>query len=189
MKPLILLLCFACLACSKSQPGNLFEEVHRIRDKDTTYEVRLVVKYDSVKAIATRRLHEKINWSEWEIDYPVYNIETGDVDGNGTDDILVGVIKKTKFDSVNRKRLFVFKLIDGLIRPLWLGSRMANPLEDFTFYKNKSGLPIVATIEHDGNKYLVAEYTWKSFGLDFIRYVKRKLNYEQAREILAGYQQ
>src|SRR5258708_7328270 len=38
--------------------------------------------------------------SEWKLPYPVYHFECADIDGDGTDDILVGVVKATKFDSV-----------------------------------------------------------------------------------------
>ena len=34
---------------------------------------------------------------QWTLPYPVYRMETGDVDGNGTVEALVGVIKATRF--------------------------------------------------------------------------------------------
>jgi len=33
----------------------------------------------------------------WALPYPVYRLETGDVDGDGNTDALVGVIKGTRF--------------------------------------------------------------------------------------------
>jgi len=35
--------------------------------------------------------------NQWQLPYPVYRMETGDVDGNGTIEALVGVIKPTRF--------------------------------------------------------------------------------------------
>ena len=34
---------------------------------------------------------------QWSLPYPVYRMEMGDVDGNGTIEALVGVIKATRF--------------------------------------------------------------------------------------------
>jgi hypothetical protein len=33
----------------------------------------------------------------WRLPYPVYRLETGDVDGNGSTEALVGVVKPTRF--------------------------------------------------------------------------------------------
>ena len=49
---------------------------------------------------------------EWRLPYPVYQFQTGDVDGDGSEDAMVGVIKKTRFYPLG-KRLFIFKQIDA----------------------------------------------------------------------------
>ena len=49
---------------------------------------------------------------EWRIEHPVYQFQTGDVDGDGSEDAMVGVIKKTRFYPMGR-RLFIFKQIDA----------------------------------------------------------------------------
>ena len=59
---------------------------------------------------------------QWRLPYPVYRMETGDVDGNGTIEALVGVIKPTRFHPEMGRRLFIFKNYEGLIRPMWLGT-------------------------------------------------------------------
>jgi hypothetical protein len=124
------------------------------------------------------RIEHKI--SEWKLDYPVFHFECADINADGTDDILVGVIKKTKFDSICRKRIFIFKLFEGYVRPLWLGSRVSQPLEDFKVIHSKP-MNIIRTIELEENgKYLIADYKWKGFGLTFVKYISRNVNLQQA---------
>ena len=62
----------------------------------------------------------------WALPYPVYRLETGDVDGDGNTDALVGVIKGTRFHPEKGRRLFIFKNHHGLVRPLWLGSKLGS---------------------------------------------------------------
>ena len=49
----------------------------------------------------------------WRLTYPVYQFQTGDVDGDGSEDAMVGVIKGTRFYPQKARRLFIFKQIDG----------------------------------------------------------------------------
>jgi hypothetical protein len=122
--------------------------------------------------------------SVWPLRYPVYHLECGDVNGDGIDDILVGVTKTTRFDPVKRKRLFLFKLFEGYIRPLWLGSRVSQPLEAFHFIPAATGNRI-RTIEQEADgTYLVAEYEWKGFGLQFLQYKKRSVSLAAATQLL-----
>lgn len=122
--------------------------------------------------------------NSWPLDYMVFRLDTGDVNNDNSTDILVGVIKSTRFDSISRKRLFIFKLFEGYIRPLWLGSRVSQPLIDFKFYKTKSE-GVVRTIELEKDQlYLIAEYHWNGFGLGFIHYLAREKTYYQATKIL-----
>jgi len=122
--------------------------------------------------------------NSWPLKYDVFKIDTGDVNNDNSTDILVGVIKFTRFDPVSRKRLFIFKLFEGYIRPLWLGSRLSQPLVDFKFVKCKSE-GVVRTIESEKDQsYLVAEYHWIGFGLGFMHYLARERTIYQAYKIL-----
>ena len=67
----------------------------------------------------------------WQLPYPVYQFQVGDVDGNGVEDAVVGVIKKTRFHRELGRRLFIFKNYRGHIRPLWMGSKLGGELVDF----------------------------------------------------------
>ena len=115
---------------------------------------------------------------EWKLPYPVYRMETGDVDGNGTTEALVGVIKSTRFYPEVGRRLFVFKNYEGLVRPMWLGSKLGGTLQDFRFYNG-----LVRSLESNAKgEYTVAEYRWSGFGFAFERYLIRNVDEVKARE-------
>ena len=125
----------------------------------------------------------------WPLPYPVYRFQTGDINGDGRTDVLVGVIKSTRYDPQVARRLFIFKVYkDRYIRPLWMGSRLSRPLVDFRFV-HIDGQPRVLTIERDTTpeRYLMAVYRWRSFGLDFVAYHARGLSFDEARQRLEGW--
>ena len=121
---------------------------------------------------------------KWELPYPVYRFETGDINGDGSIDALVGVEKTTRFDPVVAKRIFIFQNIDGKVRPLWLGSRLGKPIEDFTVVREDSCTYIRSIEKERDGKFLVADYCWDSFGVKFIRYICREFDFESAKEYL-----
>jgi hypothetical protein len=125
-----------------------------------------------------------VDSSRWDLPYPVYHFEIGDVDGNGTKDIAVGIIKTARYDSIARKRIFLFQLQEGSIIPLWLGSRVSQPLQEFALFpvSEKSNVRTIE-LEQDGS-YLVAEYEWYGFGLSFVRYIMRNSGLGKARRAL-----
>lgn len=115
----------------------------------------------------------------WQLPYEVYRFCMGDIDGNGTDEALVGVVKSTRFYPSPARRIFVFKNHRGHIRPMWLGSKLGGELVDFRLNGNR-----VRSFERapDGS-YFVAEYQWRSFGLKFEHYVVKAETKEKAKEI------
>lgn len=120
----------------------------------------------------------------WELPYPVFRCTTGDIDHNGRVDMLVGVIKQTRFDSTYAKRLFIFKNYEGRIRPLWLGSRLGQPLEDFRVVSLANGSFVWSIEKEKSGRYLVAEYAWEGFGLAFNQYIVREKKLSQARKTI-----
>lgn len=117
-------------------------------------------------------------YDRWELPYPVYQFATGDVDGDGSIDAMVGVIKTTRYFREKGRRLFIFKNYEGLVRPLWMGSKLGGILEDFRFIDGK-----IRSLEctTDG-KYVVAEYRWEHFGMGFERFLLKNVTKEEAME-------
>ena len=45
-----------------------------------------------------RKAHDSLYFlNDWRLPYPVYQFQTGDVNGDGSTDAMVGVIKSTRF--------------------------------------------------------------------------------------------
>lgn len=95
------------------------------------------------------------------IRFPVYRLETGDVDGDGLEDAIVGVVNRTRHDPNLRRRIHLYKNVGGRIRPMWLGSQLGGILEDFRFIDGQ-----VRTLQSttDG-RYVVMTHKWRPFGL------------------------
>jgi len=110
------------------------------------------------------------------LNYPVYRFCMGDVDGDGSIDALVGVVKSTRFHQEVARRIFIFKQVDGKVRPLWLGSRLGAELVDFRFVDG-----CIRALETDGKgKYAVIDYQWKDFGPAFKRFIIKNTNQKNA---------
>ena len=124
-----------------------------------------------------RKEHDSLYWlNDWRLPYPVYQFQTGDVDGNGSQDALVGVIKNTRFHRENGRRLFIFKQVNGHVRPLWLGSKLGGILQDFRYVNGR-----IRSLETTTDSlYVVAEYRWGGFGMTFERFLVKGTDKETA---------
>ncbi len=117
--------------------------------------------------------------------YDVFQMELGDVNRDGKTDICLGIVKPTPFDSVMKKRLFIFEIDRDYIRPLWLSSRLVHPLEKFSVYKTDNGEYHIKTIEiKNKDLYCIHEYRWGSFGMVFTRKLRDSLSYRESLNLL-----
>ena len=139
----------------------------------------LICQAGYAQAFELRKQHDSLySLNDWRLPYPVYQFQTGDVDGDGKEDAMVGVIKSTRFYPVVGRRLFVFKNYEGLVRPMWLGSKLGGKLCDFRFCNG-----LVRGLESNAKgEYSVAEYRWSGFGFAFERYLIRNVDEVKARE-------
>ncbi|MBL3657271.1 hypothetical protein [Fulvivirga sediminis] len=123
--------------------------------------------------------------SSWPVRFPVYQFQYGDFDQNGSIDLAVGVYKATRYDSVKSNRLFLFQVRNNSIIPLWLGSSVGYPIEDFRAVKVSDNQSIVRVLCKDKNdKYLVADYEWYGFGLSLSKYLCRQVSLQAAKKFL-----
>lgn len=140
----------------------------------TRSDIRTNIAYNP-GAVANSSLFT-FHYSLRKLPYPVYRFCTGDVDGDRSMDALVGVIKKTRFHREEGRRIFIFKQVDGKVRPLWLGSRLGAELVDFRFVDG-----CIRALETDGKgKYAVIDYEWKDFGPAFKRFIVKNTNQKNA---------
>ena len=131
-------------------------------------EIRLEHIHDSLSVL--RHFIDGTEVSEWELPYPVYRFDCGDLTSDGTPEIAVGVIKPTRYFPHSEKRLFLFKLYkDRLIRPLWMGSRLARPLVDFHILRDSVPARICTTERVSDDTLVQALYRQEGFGLVFER--------------------
>ena len=115
----------------------------------------------------------------WTLPYPVYRLETGDVDGDGRTEALVGVIKSTRFYPQRGRRLFVFKNYKNRVRSMWMGSKLGGILQDFRFVNG-----VVRSLETTtSGRYVVAEYRWQGFGFEFVRFLVVKVGQKEALKV------
>lgn len=136
----------------------------------------------SFAQFSLRQEHDSLFWlNDWRLPYPVYRFCTGDVDGDGSEDALVGVVKSTRYHKEIGRRLFIFHLVNGKARPLWMGSKLGGILQDFRFVDG-----FVRSLETTADgRYVVAEYRWDDFGLAFERFLVKNVDKETALERFA----
>ncbi len=162
------ILCLLCLSAftldTKSQTFTL-----DIRTDSMAY----LVLHDSIS-------HEVL--SRWRLPYPTYGFCTGDVNRDGSLDALVGVVKPTRFNPVMARRLFVFKQVEGRIRPLWLGSKLGPYIEDFRFVDGC----VRCLHRTDEDKYSVVDYRWGSFGPSDATVLAEDIGKEEATNIFGA---
>lgn len=90
--------------------------------------------------------------------------QIGDINNDGNTDILIGISKKVKFDSVFKKRINIYTFQNNALEPLWLGTKFIDDIESFDIvnYNNKNFL---STVElKDGKDKIERVYEWEDFG-------------------------
>ena len=124
-----------------------------------------------------RRANDSLYWlHDWRLPYPIYQFQTGDIDGDGRTDAIVGVVKGTRFYPEKARRIFIFKDVNGKARPLWLGSKLGGELEDFRYVDGK-----IRALERTADgQYVVSDYVWGGFGMTFDHYIIKGVNRETA---------
>lgn len=127
---------------------------------------KILLKNDSAKIV-----DQKI------FKYQPYRFDTADVNHDGFTEIIVGLIKSVRFDSLQKKRLFILRIDDEHIRPMWMGSKVCQELLDFKAANDGT----IQTLERTKTgKFSIGSYYWESFGLTLEKYLETEISYDHA---------
>jgi len=159
----IAMLCYSCARPSAPEPrqGRWISSSCFRMDS-----IELLIEHQNDSLHIVRLSTNGVTHDSLLLPYPLYRIDCGDLTGNGLPEVVLGVIKAARYWPTPQKRLFVYHLYDGhYIRPLWLGSRVANPLHDFRI--DRDSLPAQVCTEEwaDDTTLIHRRYTLSGFGL------------------------
>ena len=96
----------------------------------------------------------------------IWEMEVGDVEGDKEEELALGVYKKSPHHQVMAKRVFLYNIVDGKLKPKFRASRLALPMDDFILYDiDKDGRDEVVSIEIKDKSYYIAAYHYDNFHL------------------------
>lgn len=156
MKPklqlcIMMLMALSLTACKRpAEPLALKLQQHN----DTLHQITLLADNQPVDSLM--------------LPYRVYHFDYADLTGDGVPEVIVGVIKKTRYWQTEDKRIFIYHLFKSrYIRPLWLGSRLGNPIKDFRVNKQTTPASIVTEEWDEDSTIIGREYVMGGFGLKY----------------------
>lgn len=137
----------------------------------------LILSWDNgIKKVYDREFKELNPWK----------IQACEVDGDGRLEIALGVYKEANFHPVMAKRPFLYHWNGEDIVPVWRGSRLSRPFDDYIFLDlDADGKDELTAIEMlpDGKR-LINAYKWSGFGFES---VAESGHYEDIIEIVKQY--
>ena len=124
--------------------------------------------------------NDKNSWKDLYIPDAVFRFEQADIDGDGSTDLLLGIYKRTHFETTPAKRLQILRIDAGHLRPLWLGSTLCQELVDFRPLSTGNTVRVLTLEKEVGGTYCNGLYAWQDFGLRLISYPNKKVDYTNA---------
>lgn len=98
--------------------------------------------------------------------FNIWKLEVGDMEGDGEMELALGVYKKSPHHKVLMKRVFLYNIVDGRLKPKFRASRLALPMEDFILYDiDGDGRDEIVSIEIKDKSYFIAAYHYENFHL------------------------
>lgn len=95
-----------------------------------------------------------------------WKIETADIDGDNTKEILIAVKSTTRYDKELKNRMFIFNFSEGSLVKKWTGSQIAGKWRDFYVGDlfARSGDELIFIEYTDESMEKVSVYSWFDFG-------------------------
>ncbi|HYE81671.1 MAG TPA: hypothetical protein VEG39_05825 [Clostridia bacterium] len=149
--------------CISDIDGDSYEDLLVIEGEGKVFYGNrlLILSYDNgLKRLYEREFQELNPWK----------VQTCDVDGDNRREISLGVYKEAAFHPVMAKRPFLYHWNGEDIVPMWRGSRLSRPFDDYIFSDlDSDGKDEIVAIERlqDG-KALINAYKWAGFGFESI---------------------
>ena len=99
----------------------------------------------------------------------IEDVQVGDVDAAGRDELVVGLCQRSRLDTHTRHRLHVYEVDSGHgFRPRWRGSALSRPFTQFRLMPASRGCALVALEKSPLPEYRdsdwLAIYHWDGFG-------------------------
>ncbi len=97
----------------------------------------------------------------------IQQIEVGDINGDGRDDVVVELRQRSKLDPQIKPRLHIYDIGNGGFKPLWRGSMLSRPFYEWKLVGRADDIGHdVAALERgqSGSTWLTV-YRWNDFGL------------------------
>ena len=99
--------------------------------------------------------------------YPMFDADTADLDGDGRDEVILGIWSQKKRHGENppRRTVWVMRWTGDDLRPLWRGSTLARPLVDYVVgdISGDASAELVA-MERIEEQCMLSAYAWNGFG-------------------------
>jgi len=100
----------------------------------------------------------------------IVDLQAGDIERRGVDDVVLGLVQRSKLDIVPRLRLYVYAVDPRLgFVPKWRGSGLSHPHRFFILFKTHGGCDLAAAERNTLPEYSkydwLGVYRWNGFGV------------------------
>jgi hypothetical protein len=179
MKPLAIFCVVVLIGCNAATQ---FPALHQFSIADESFTGKVIFKKltstEGFKILLANQSGKTVDQTVFR--FTPYRFDTADVNQDGRTELIVGLTKSTRFDPIEKKRLFILRIDDNHIRPMWLGSKVCQELIDFKVLTNGT----IQTLERTTTgSFSIGNYYWQSFGLTLDKYTHNEISLNHASQI------